>query len=84
MRFEADRDTHSLLPFMFVFLPLICAEHIHKKSGYTAVILGIITVAIGTTLVATVKKHYLPAFIAALGILFVPRRIISQFQHHTE
>ena len=33
-------------------------------------ILGIITVAIGTTLVATVKKHYLPAFIAALGILF--------------
>ena len=62
---------HSYVPLscLRLYFFVLRAEHIHKKSGYTAVSLGIVTVAIGTSLVSTVKKHYLPAFIVALVIL---------------
>merc|ERR1711871_408036 len=43
-------------------------EHIHKKSGYAAVLLGLVTVTIGVTL-NVVAKALLPGYIAALVVL---------------
>ena len=71
MPIAANSDMHSYVPLSCLRLHFffLRAEHVHKKSGYVAVSLGIVTVAIGTSLVATVQKHYLPAFIVALVIL---------------
>merc|ERR1719510_2862638 len=46
-------------------------EHLHKKSGYTAVIMGLFTVSIGTTLAGAVAMYFMAGFALTFVVLIV-------------